>query len=113
MQLTFDPVKNDRNIKDRGITFMLMSEMDWANAYIVEETSQLRRCRCPEMDWANAYIVEDQRNDYGERRFRVLGRINGRLHAAVFTPRVDKIHVISLRKANSREVKIYEKTIES
>jgi uncharacterized DUF497 family protein len=91
MQLTFDPVKNDRNIKDRGITFMLMSEMDWANAY----------------------IVEDQRNDYGERRFRVLGRINGRLHAAVFTPRVDKIHVISLRKANSREVKIYEKTIES
>jgi uncharacterized DUF497 family protein len=55
MQLTFDPVKNDRNIKDRGITFMLMSEMDWANAY----------------------IVEDQRNDYGERRFRVLGRING------------------------------------
>ncbi|MFN5350137.1 MAG: BrnT family toxin, partial [Polaromonas sp.] len=51
--------------------------------------------------------------DYGERRFRVPGCINGRLHAAVSTPRADKLHVISLRKANSREVKIYEKTLES
>ena len=91
MQLTFDPVKNDRNIQDRGLAFMLVSEMDWATAY----------------------IGEDQRKDYGERRFRVLGCINGRLYAAIFTPRVGKIHVISLRKANSREVKVYEKTLES
>ena len=91
MQLTFDPVKNDRNIQDRGLAFMLVSEMDWATAY----------------------IGEDQRKDYGERRFRVLGCINRRLYAAIFTPRVGKIHVISLRKANSREVKVYEKTLES
>ena len=50
MQLTFDPVRNDRNIQDRGPAFMLVSEMDWATAY----------------------IGEDQRKDYGERRFRVL-----------------------------------------
>ena len=91
MQLTFDPVKNDRNIQDRGLAFQLVSDVDWAKAY----------------------IDEDQRKDYGERRFRLLGCINGRLYAAVFTPRVDKIHVISLRKANAREVKIYEKTLES
>jgi hypothetical protein len=91
MQITFDPDKNDRNIQERGLAFMLVSEMDWTTAY----------------------IGEDQRKDYGERRFRVLGCINGRLHAAVFTPRdKDKLHVISLRKANSREVKIYEKTLE-
>ena len=91
MQLTFDPVKNDRNIQDRGLVFQLVSDVDWATAY----------------------IDEDQSKDYGERRFRSLGCINGRLYAAVFTPRVDKIHVISLRKANSREVKVYEKTLES
>jgi uncharacterized DUF497 family protein len=31
----------------------------------------------------------------------------------VFTPRADKVHVISLRKANSREVRLYEQEIES
>ncbi|MDN4574595.1 hypothetical protein DBB29_18485 [Pandoraea cepalis] len=33
-----------------------------------------------------------------------------RLFALVFTPRAEKIHVISLRKANSREVKRYAET---
>ena len=87
----FDPVKNDRDIQERGLVFMLMSEMDWATAY----------------------IGEDQRKDYGERRFRVSGCINDRLSAAAFNPRAHKLHVISLRKGNSREVKVYEKTLES
>lgn len=91
IQLTFDSGKNGKNIQERGLAFTLVSEMDWATAY----------------------IGEDQRQDYGERRFRVLGCINGRLYAAVFTPRADKLHVISLRKANSREVTVYEKTLES
>jgi uncharacterized DUF497 family protein len=34
--------------------------------------------------------------------------IGDRLHAAVFTPRAGKVHVISFRKANQREVKAYE-----
>ena len=33
--------------------------------------------------------------------------IGDRLHAVVFTPRADKVQVISLRKANQREVKNY------
>ena len=45
------------------------------------------------------YLLEDTRKAYG-----------GRLHAAVFTPRAGKAHVISLRKANTREVKRHEKT---
>jgi hypothetical protein len=53
-------------------------------------------------------VVEDTRNDYGEPRFQALGFIEGRLHMLVFTPRVDETHVISLRKANKREVKRYE-----
>jgi hypothetical protein len=38
----------------------------------------------------------------------VLGLIDGRLHALVFTPRAGRVHVISLRKANGREIKSYE-----
>lgn len=57
-----------------------------------------------------AVIDEDTRKNYGERRFRVLGCINERLYAVVFTPRADKLHIISLRKANSREVESYGKT---
>ena len=53
-------------------------------------------------------IAEDLRKEYGERRFQALGLIAGRLHAMVFTPRAGKIHVISLRKANRREMKRYE-----
>ncbi|MBH1975899.1 MAG: BrnT family toxin, partial [Rhodocyclales bacterium] len=60
-----------------------------------------------QLDWSAALIEEDVRKDYGERRYRALGFIGDRLHAVVFTPRADKVHVISLRKANQREVKIY------
>ena len=49
-----------------------------------------------------ALMEEDTRQAYGERRFQVLAFIGGRLHAAVLTPREGKVHVISLRKANSR-----------
>ncbi|MBP9592613.1 MAG: BrnT family toxin [Steroidobacteraceae bacterium] len=34
--------------------------------------------------------------------------ITGRLHALVFTPRAGRVHVISLRKANRREIRLYE-----
>ena len=91
MQLSFDPAKNERNIDERGLAFNLVLELDWANAVINEDT----------------------RKNYGERRFRVLGCINERLYAVVFTPRADKLHIISLRKANSREVERYGKTPKS
>ena len=53
-------------------------------------------------------IEVDDRKDYGEQRYRVLGFIGDRLYAVVFSPRAGKVHVISLRKANKREVKQYE-----
>ncbi len=66
-----------------------------------------------QMQWATALMEEDTRKAYGERRFQVLGFIGERLHAVVFTPRDGMVHVISLRKANSREVKRYAKTPKS
>ncbi len=53
-------------------------------------------------------MLEDVRRDYGEPRFQALGEIDGRLHMLVFTPRSGDVHVISLRKANRREIKRYE-----
>ncbi len=86
--ISFDQVKSLRNEVERGLSFCLVQDLEWISALIKEDT----------------------RKDYGERRFQVLGLIEGRLHAVVFTPRQDKVHVISLRKANNREIKQYEQT---
>ena len=82
-----DRGKEDRNLAERSLSMDLAEHLDWATALI----------------W------EDTRKDYGERRYCVLGFIGERLHSVVFTPRDGKPRVISLRKANKREVKRYEK----
>jgi len=86
-----DPEKEHRNLAERGLSLDLAEQLDWATALI----------------W------EDKRKDYGERRYCVLGFIEGRLHGVVFTPRYGKPWVISLRKANKREVNRYEKVNEA
>lgn len=91
MQITFDPVKNARNVAERGLAF---AEVEF-------------------FEWSTALIEEDTRKVYGERRFAAQGLIGDRLHVLVFTPREGNIHVISLRKANTREVKRYEKATQS
>ncbi len=90
MRITYDPDKCLRNIEERGLAFDIAVDLDWSSAL----------------------IVEDLRRDYGERRFQVLGYIGDRLHVLVFTPRAAAVHVISLRKANNREVKRYEQAIQ-
>lgn len=80
---TYDPAKNTANIERRDLLFDLIADLDWATAV----------------------IVEDVRRDYGEPRYCAFGYIDDRLYAAVFTPREEALHIISLRKANSREVK--------
>jgi uncharacterized DUF497 family protein len=91
MDTSYDPAKSWRNMVERSISFELVREFDWSDAI----------------------VIEDKRKDYGESRYQAFGCINGRLHVLVFTPRSLKLHVISARKANSREVKFYEKTTRS
>ncbi len=86
MHITFDPVKNARNIDERALPFELVTQLDWETAVSVEDT----------------------RKEYGERRLRVLAFLGERLHAAVITMRGDAMHVISFRKANKKEVRRYE-----
>ena len=87
----FDPEKSARNERERGITFE----------------------RIVDMDFEKAIAIEDTRKDYGERRLRVLGTIDGKLHAAVITPRWETIRIISLRRANKREELAYAKERQS
>jgi len=91
VEISFDAAKNARNIATRGISFE----------------------RAIAFEWDTALIVADTRRDYGERRFQAFGLIAERLHVLVFTPRSGKTHVISLRKANKREVERYEAQAQS
>ena len=87
MKFEWDPDKNARNIKSRGLDF------DLATAF----------------EWHTALVIEDTRRDYGEPRLRAMGLIINRLYVLVFTPRGEFIRIISLRRANRREEKTYEK----
>jgi uncharacterized DUF497 family protein len=86
MRVTFDPVKNAKNVAERGLPF------EWV----------------ADPAWETALLQEDRRRDYGEIRVRVLARLGDRLHVAVMTMRGDAVHVISFRKANRKEVAWYE-----
>ena len=56
-----------------------------------------------DFDLGTAVIDPDDRRDYGEARFKATGMIGGRLFIVVFTPRGERLRLISLRKANERE----------
>ena len=57
-------------------------------------------------DWATCLTVPDER--HSEERYLSLGLIGRRLHAVAYTWRDNAIRIISLRKANQREVNKYE-----
>ena len=56
----------------------------------------------------NLLIEKDQRWDYGEERFRVLGLLNEKVFVVIYTKRPSAIRIISARRANRREVRRYE-----
>lgn len=86
MKIEFDPAKNERNIRERDLSFE----------------------RVAEFDWETAVLSEDTRFSYPERRFIALGYVDERLCVLCFTPIADGIRVISFRKANKRELHRYE-----
>jgi uncharacterized DUF497 family protein len=86
MKLEFDPEKSARNVRERGLPFDSVEDFDFETAL----------------------FTIDERQDYGETRMRAFGYLNGRLHALVFKPIPGGLRIISLRRANSREVKRYE-----
>jgi uncharacterized DUF497 family protein len=91
MYVEFDAIKNEINIRDRGISFELAASFDFESALI----------------W------QDIRKPYPELRFAALGLLDGRVHSLVFTEAAKGIRVISFRKANQREVKRYAQETQS
>jgi len=87
MEIEFDEDKNQSNIAKHGISL--------SEAY--------------HFDLSKAVVRPDNRKDYAEQRYIAYGYKEGRLFAMVFTIRRQNIRVISLRKANKREVKAYGK----
>lgn len=87
MRISFDPAKNERNIRERGLSFE--SAVDF--------------------DFASALVIVDDRQDYGETRYVALGWLAERLHVLCFAETAGGIRVISFRKANAREVARYAK----
>jgi len=86
VQYEFDEAKNQANIEKHGISLG-------------------EACN---IDWNNALIYQDMRFEYQEERMIAFGFINTRLYIAVFVDRSNKRRIISLRKANDREKKVYE-----
>lgn len=87
MKIEFNPEKSNKNDRERGLPFDLVAEFDWETAL----------------------YAEDVRHAYPEKRFVAIGYLEERLHVLCFTPIKGGVRVISFRKANSREVKRYEK----
>ncbi|HYF98072.1 MAG TPA: BrnT family toxin [Coxiellaceae bacterium] len=53
----------------------------------------------------------DDRCDYGEKRLITLGTLMGRLVVIVHVQRGEVVRIISMRKANAREEKIYSQRL--
>ena len=86
MEITYDRSKNSQNILERNLSFDQVVNFDF--------------------ETANFTI--DKRKNYGEIRRCAIGFLENRLHALVFTETPKGIRVISFRKANKREITIYE-----
>lgn len=87
MRISYDPAKNERNVRNRGLSFDSAAQFDFEGAL---------------------YAV-DERQDYGEMRYIAIGLLGVRLHVLCFAETADGIRVISFRKANAREVRRYAK----
>ena len=62
-----------------------------------------------DFDWAGAVVVDRSRPADGEQRQAAIGILRGRVCTLVFTNRPDGVRLISFRRANRSEEKIYEK----
>ena len=91
MKFEWDEAKNKANIQKHGYDFGEAEEI-----------------------FRGVLIADaDTRYDYGEKRWRALGMIHGRVAHVIFTERPpDTIRIISLRKADHEESEEYFKNFE-
>lgn len=61
----------------------------------------------PVFDGRFVVTRQDRRFDYGEHRYNMLAELNGRVVNVTFTPRRDRMHLISVRPASREERTVY------
>jgi uncharacterized DUF497 family protein len=87
LRYVFDPVKDLANQAKHGVSLAL-AEVLFAGAFV---------------------SVSDDRFDYGESRQVAFGHIGDRLFVCVYVDRLGDRRVISLRKANTKEVERHDR----
>ncbi len=91
MEIEYDPNKRDKTLAERGL--------DFADAGQVFS--------------GLSATLPDTRKDYGEERFITTGLLGNRVVVVVWTKRGGKRRIISMRRANNRDIKRYEQAIYS
>ena len=61
------------------------------------------------LDWTKEVVWQDVRYSYNEVRMSGLVPLEGKVYAVVYVLSAESTRMISLRKANKREAKHYEK----
>ena len=89
MQIEFDPTKNAANQAKHGVSLALARELDWEAALV----------------WI------DDRVEYGELRMIALAPKTEILYYVAFVDRGETRRIISLRRANRREVNHYVQSL--
>ena len=89
MQIEFDPAKDATNLQKHGLSLSMSKELEWEDALV----------------WV------DDRFDYHETRMTALVPQIEILYCVVFVDRGHVRRIISLRRANRREVKHYVENI--
>ncbi|MQR00627.1 BrnT family toxin [Glaciimonas sp. GS1] len=82
MCIEFDQSKRDKTYIERGLEFASAAEI-----FTLKHLT-----------------VEDTRNAYSEPRFQTMGWLEGRIVMVVWTSRGKYKRIISMRKANEREI---------
>ena len=86
MNIEFDTTKDEANMAKHGVSLALAAEIEWSDVLCAADT----------------------RRDYGELREVGYAAIEQRLYVVMFVQHGETMRVISLRKANKRELKHHE-----
>jgi uncharacterized DUF497 family protein len=90
MDIEFDQYKRDKTLQERGL--------DFADTVFVFSGVH--------------FTDQDLRTDYAEERFFSVGQLGGDLVVIVWTPRGAARRIISMRKANAREIEKFNQALD-
>lgn len=87
MRYTFDPAKAAANLAKHGVSFDAINGFEWEMAFVEADTR------------------------HNEPRLIAVAPIGDRVHVLVYTVERRSVRLISLRKANDKEIDRYEASL--